>query len=53
MGNRHAGQGQRERQRVAIPRHVDPHVDAAGGTLVEGEGHAGVPLRLSMLLRWL
>jgi hypothetical protein len=49
VGDRHTGSRLQECQRVAITRHVDHQNDAGGGTRVEG-GHAGVPLRLPVLL---
>jgi single-stranded DNA-binding protein len=51
-GDRHTGQGHQERRGVAITGHVNQD-DTARGTLVRMERHAGVRLRLPVLLRWL
>jgi hypothetical protein len=54
VGDRHAGAGLQERQRVATTSHVDHQDDAAErGRWERKKQHAGIPLRLSVLLRWL
>jgi len=53
LGDRHAGSGHQERQRVAIRSHVDHQDDTAERRRWEGKEDAGVPLRLSVPVRWL
>jgi len=45
--------GHQERQRVAIRSHVDHQDDTAERRRWEGKEDAGVPLRLSVPVRWL
>jgi len=53
LGDRHAASGHQERQRVAIRSHVDHQDDTAERRRWEGKEDAGVPLRLSVPVRWL